>query len=86
MLIGAVEGDQMVLIVVLLISSLLNAAYFFPIVYRGFLMPSPAGENEGVKEAPLFCLVPLSVTALVSLALFFYPDTLLKLARMATGF
>jgi multicomponent Na+:H+ antiporter subunit D len=86
MLIGAVEGDQMVLIVVLLISSLLNAAYFFPIVYRGFLMPTPAGENEGIKEAPLFCLVPLSVTALVSLALFFYPDTLLKLARMATGF
>ena len=86
MLIGAVEGDQMVLIAVLLISSLLNAAYFFPIVYRGFLMPTPEGEGEGIKEAPIFCLVPLSVTALVSLALFFYPDTLLKLARMATGF
>jgi multicomponent Na+:H+ antiporter subunit D len=86
LLLGAVEGDQMVLIAVLLISSLLNAAYFFPIVYRGFLMPTPEGEGEGIKEAPIFCLVPLSVTALVSLALFFYPDTLLKLARMATGF
>jgi multicomponent Na+:H+ antiporter subunit D len=86
LLIGAVEGDQMVLIAVLLISSLLNAAYFFPIVYRGFLMPAPEGESEGIKEAPIFCLVPLSVTALVSLALFFYPDILLKLARMATGF
>jgi len=86
LLIGAVEGDQMVLILVLLISSLLNAAYFFPIVYRGFLMPTPVGESEGIKEAPLFCLIPLSLTALVSLALFFYPDTLLKLARMATGF
>jgi multicomponent Na+:H+ antiporter subunit D len=49
-------------------------------------MPAPEGESEGIKEAPIFCLVPLSVTALVSLALFFYPDILLKLARMATGF
>jgi len=85
LLIGAVESDQLVLIAVLLISSLLNAAYFFPIVYRGFFMPAPTGEGEGIKEAPLFCLVPLSMTALVSLALFFYPDTLLKLARMAIG-
>jgi multicomponent Na+:H+ antiporter subunit D len=85
LLIGAVEGDQLVLIVVLLISSLLNAAYFFPIVYRGFFVPAANGEDDGIKEAPLFCLIPLSVTALVSLALFFYPDTLLKLARMALG-
>jgi len=85
LLIGAVEGDQLVLIVVLLVSSLLNAAYFFPVFYRGFFMPSPDGEGEGIKEAPLFCLVPLSVTALVSLALFFFPDTLLQLARMALG-
>ncbi len=85
LLIGAVEGDQMVLIVVLLISSLLNAAYFFPIIYRGFFVPAADGECDGIKEAPLFCLIPLSVTALVSLALFFYPDTLLKLARMAIG-
>jgi len=85
MLIGAVEGDQLVLIVVLLVSSLLNAAYFFPIFYRGFFMPAPAGAGEGIKEAPLFCLVPLSVTALVSLALFFFPDTLIQLARMALG-
>jgi multicomponent Na+:H+ antiporter subunit D len=85
LLLGAVEGDQMVLIVVLLVSSLLNAAYFFPIVYRGFFVPATAGEEEGIKEAPLFCLIPLSVTALVSLALFFFPDTLLQLARMALG-
>ena len=85
LLIGAVEGDQLVLIVVLLISSLLNAAYFFPIVYRGFFVPAADGEDSGIKEAPLFCLIPLSVTALVSLALFFYPETLLKLACMALG-
>ena len=85
MLIGAVEGEQLILIVVLLVSSLLNAAYFFPIVYRGFFAPATDGKGDGIKEAPLFCLIPLSVTALVSLALFFFPDTLMQLARMALG-
>ena len=85
MLIGAVEGEQLVLIVVLLVSSLLNAAYFFPIVYRGFFASATDGKGDGIKEAPLFCLIPLSVTALVSLALFFFPDTLVQLARMALG-
>jgi multicomponent Na+:H+ antiporter subunit D len=85
MLIGAVEGEQLILIMVLLVSSLLNAAYFFPIVYRGFFAPATDGKGDGIKEAPLFCLIPLSVTALVSLALFFFPDTLMQLARMALG-
>ena len=85
LLLGAVEGDQLVLIIVLLVSSLLNAAYFFPIVYRGFFVPATDGEETGIKEAPILCLIPLSVTALVSLGLFFFPDTLLRLARMALG-
>jgi len=85
LLIGAVEGHQMVLIAVLIISSLLNAAYFFPIVYRGFFVPAADGEKEGFNEAPFFCVLPLSFTALASLALFFYPDTLLRLAKLALG-
>ena len=85
LLIGAVEGNQLILIAVLIISSLLNAAYFFPIVYRGFFVPPSDGGQEGFKEAPLFCVLPLSITALASLALFFYPDTLLQLAKLALG-
>jgi multicomponent Na+:H+ antiporter subunit D len=85
LLIGAVEGHQLVLIAVLVISSLLNAAYFFPIVYRGFFVPAAEGEGAGIREAPLFCIVPLSVTALASLALFFFPETLLRLVRLALG-
>ena len=86
LLIGAVEADQIVLVLVLVVSSLLNAAYFFPIVYRGFFVSAPdESEVSGVKEAPLFCLIPLSVTALASLILFFFPGTLLQLARQALG-
>ena len=71
--------------VVLLVSSLLNAAYFLPIVYRAFFVEPPEGAATGIKEAPLFCLVPICLTAFGSLVLFFYHDTFLKLARLALG-
>ena len=72
-------------IAVVLVSSLLNAAYFLPIVYRGFFAAAPQGEETGIKEAPLFCLVPLCLTAFGSLMLFFFHDSLLRLAQMALG-
>ncbi|GAB4171263.1 MAG: monovalent cation/H+ antiporter subunit D family protein [Geothermobacteraceae bacterium] len=85
LVIGAVDGGQLLLLVVLLVSSLLNAAYFLPIVYRGFFASAPEGGHDGVREAPLLCVLPLSVTALGSLLLFFFPDTLLRLIRLALG-
>ncbi len=82
---GAASGGQNILLLVLLGSSLLNAAYFLPIVYRAFINPLPAGSASGIKEAPAFCLVPLCVTALVSVALFFGHGVFLRLAQLATG-
>ncbi len=85
LVIGAVDGGQLVLLLVLLISSLLNAAYFLPIVYRAFFAAAPEGEETGFKEAPIFCLVPLCLTAFGSLLLFFFHESLLRLAQMALG-
>ncbi|NJD39846.1 MAG: monovalent cation/H+ antiporter subunit D family protein [Geobacter sp.] len=85
LLVGSIQADQLVLTAILLISSLLNAAYFFPIIYRGFFVQPKAPKTEGIKEAPLFCLVPLVITALISLALFFYPNVFLQLASMAVA-
>jgi multicomponent Na+:H+ antiporter subunit D len=85
LVVGTVQSDQLLLLLVLLISSLLNAAYFLPIIYRAFFA-APAAEIEtGIQEAPLFCLVPLCVTALLSVGLFFYPDLFLRLAKQALG-
>jgi multicomponent Na+:H+ antiporter subunit D len=83
LVIGTVEAGLLPILVVLLVSSLLNAAYFLPIVYRAFFMAPPAEAEEGIKEAPLLCLVPLTLTALASVGLFFFPDLFLRLARMA---
>lgn len=86
LVIGAIEANQLLLVVVLLVSSLLNAAYFFPIVFRGFFVV-PAGEVrfEGIKEAPLLCVLPLSITALCSLLLFFWPDVFLRLVQLVVA-
>jgi len=82
MVIGAIDGGQLLLVAVILISSLLNAAYFFPIVYRGFFARAE-GENgrEEIREAPVLCLVPLSVTALFCLVLFLWPTLALELIQ-----
>ena len=75
----------------LIASSLLNIAYLMPLVARAFFVPAPVaggsgdadahGEPEGFHEAPLFCLVPLCLTALGCFALFFFGDAVYRLLQ-----
>lgn len=77
---GAADTGHLVLVAVLMVSSLLNIAYLMPIAARAFFSVDPAhGAHEGLREAPLFCLVPLCLTALGCIALFFFADPLYKL-------
>jgi multicomponent Na+:H+ antiporter subunit D len=86
LVLGTMEADQMVMLFVLLGSSLLNAAYFLPIVYKAFFCtPEESMFEDKVQEAPLWCVVPLVITAIVSIGLFFYPDLFRTLAEMAVG-
>ncbi len=74
LLIGTLQSDQPFLLAVFLLSTLLNVAYFFPIVIRAFFNAPPASEpsdGPSLSEAPLTCVIPLVITALTSLALFF---------------
>ena len=83
---GAADAGQVVLIAVLMVSSLLNIAYLIPIPIRGFFSPAPGEPGPtGVKEAPLFCVVPLSVTAAGCVALFFFADEVLRLLLPLAG-
>jgi multicomponent Na+:H+ antiporter subunit D len=72
---GAVNGEHLGLILVLMTSTLLNAAYFAPIVIKAFF---PAGhkrqDNPGIREAPATMVVPLVLTALLSLIFGIFPD------------
>lgn len=73
---GALAIHSLPLVIVLMASSLLNAAYFLPITLRAFF----AGRKEGgwsradIKEAPLSMVIPLVTASLISLFLGVYPD------------
>ena len=68
LMIGALDAGHAWLLGVLALSTLLNIAYLLPIPARAFL----AGDTPWRwAEAPLTCLLPLCLTALVSLWLFF---------------
>ncbi|MDL2272012.1 monovalent cation/H+ antiporter subunit D family protein [Desulfovibrio sp. OttesenSCG-928-I05] len=71
---GALQADQMILIVALLLSTLLNAGYFVPIFYRAFfLKPAPGANIEQYSEAPRTMVIPLCVTAAISVLLGIFP-------------
>jgi multicomponent Na+:H+ antiporter subunit D len=76
LMLGAVDAGHALMIGVLLLSTLLNFAYLLPPVIRAFLLPPPEETKPGIEEAPLMCLVPLSLTALGALLLFFMADPL----------
>ena len=116
LILGALEAEKMIFVVVLCVSSLLSIAYLMPVVYRAFFLPldpddhhhddhgdDDHGSDHGhgahgasrgdgfwanVNEAPLFCVVPLCLTAVGSLAIFFYTqeiyDLLLPITQVVT--
>jgi len=70
-------------LVIYLISSFLNAAYFLPIVYKGFFCTEKESMFKGkIKEAPLFCVLPIVTTAAICVILFFYPQFFLDFANL----
>jgi multicomponent Na+:H+ antiporter subunit D len=86
MLSGAMAASHWIAVAVIVASTLLNAAYFAPIVYRAFLR-APADDGHAAHgEAPWPMVVALTATAAVTVLLFFLPDVPLALARqMANG-
>lgn len=82
LVIGTLESGQIGLMALLLISSLLNAAYFLPIIYRAWFAEPEEGAEEGIQEAPLLCLIPLCLTALGSFGLFLWPQPFLDLIQL----
>jgi multicomponent Na+:H+ antiporter subunit D len=95
---GAWSVEQYFAIGVIILSTLLNAAYFLPIVYNAFLRPPDedahghgGGEGHGDGghhnhgEAPLPIVIALTITAAGTVLLFFVPGPALELARQLMG-
>ena len=79
LLIGAIDATHWLIVAAFILSSLLNIAYLIPVAARAFYM-TPAQRNSPdsttIEEAPLFCVVPLCITATGCLLLFIFGDAL----------
>jgi formate hydrogenlyase subunit 3/multisubunit Na+/H+ antiporter MnhD subunit len=91
---GTIQAGTWFFLVVILVSSLLDVIYFFPVIKTAFFdTPAGAAAADGGKirnlemQRPLylFMVVPLALTALFSVIFFFFPDAfhLLGLAEIA---
>jgi len=85
LILGALEANMLPILAVLVTSTLLNAAYFLPIIYAAFFKNSPVDEEQGVHEAPLMLVVPIVITALGTLTFFFWPSLLFDLAKLVVS-
>jgi multicomponent Na+:H+ antiporter subunit D len=82
LLVGAMDAHQIGIAAVLLVSTILNAAYFAPVVYQAYFGASPAGEiATGVREASPALVVPLLLTAALSVAVGLYPEFFIHMIK-----
>jgi len=90
---GTLQNGNLIFLAVLLISSLLDVVYFFPIVCTAFFgnaegIDSNWKGSKRIKEAPLLMIIPLSITALFSV-IFCFPnpvsEALVQMAKLASG-
>ncbi|MEJ5349854.1 MAG: monovalent cation/H+ antiporter subunit D family protein [Desulfosoma sp.] len=92
---GSIEAHAVPILMVLVMSTLLNAAYFLPITYKAFFEKENGahgaeghghghghgdGHHEEVRELK-FVVVPLVLTAIISLLIGLFPDFFLTLAK-----
>jgi len=85
LMLGAVDADQLVMMLVLMAGSLLSIAYLMPVVVNAFFRAPPRedesddGAPSGLAEAPLLCVLPPVLTGIGCIVLFFYADDIYKL-------
>ncbi len=79
---GAMEIDRFGIVIVLMMSTILNAAYFVPIVIKAFFQGgNKVWRRENIKEAPATMVVPLVIAAVISVVLGMFPDFFVGIIR-----
>jgi multicomponent Na+:H+ antiporter subunit D len=87
LVVGSMEVENPIILIVLLVSTMLNAAYFMPITYKAFFEKEKAvddshgaGHATKVRELPMMT-IPLVITAVGSVIIGIYPDFFIALAK-----
>ncbi len=86
LLLGAWDAASLGIMAVLLASTVLNTAYFAPIVYRAFFVQPAEGTGDVHAEdaggAPRSMVIPLCLTAAISVVIGIQPDVFLRFTRL----
>ena len=72
---GALEIQNIPILIVLVASTILNAGYFIPITIRAFFEgKKERWSRKDIHEAPLTMVVPLVLASIISLVIGIFPD------------
>lgn len=85
MLSGAWQADNLFVLLVLVISTGLNAAYFLPIVIRAFFREEDQTPVKDHGEAPWPMVLALGTTATLTLAFFLFHAPVVELVQVIVG-
>ncbi|MBI4536233.1 MAG: monovalent cation/H+ antiporter subunit D family protein [Ignavibacteriae bacterium] len=80
---GTLESGNVGALLILLVSGLLNAGYFFPIIHKAFFKNSTRFEKYG--EASKLMVLPLVATAILSVLFGLWPNLFLRLYDLSTS-
>ena len=82
---GAFDAGSIGIIIVLLVSTILNAAYFVPVIYQGFFgKASQADLDHHYREAHPAMVIPLTVTAAISIVIGMCPGFFMRFIHLIT--
>lgn len=84
-LLAAVQIEQWFAVAVIVVSTLLNAGYFLPILYRAFARPLKEKGGADIGESPWPMVSSLVVTAGLTVVIFLWPGVPFELAELLAG-
>jgi multicomponent Na+:H+ antiporter subunit D len=77
------EAREAVFVLVLLTSSMLNVAYFFPIIYNAFFKKEAGARPAARADASWWMLAPILICALMSVILGLHPNAFIRFHEIA---
>ena len=70
---GAFQAEQFIAVIIIILSTLLNAAYFIPVIYAAWFKRESSETILTYGEAPWPVVLALSITAALTILLFLFP-------------
>ncbi len=84
---GAYHAENHIAMLTIIASTLLNAAYFLPIIYLAWFVPEDLTSSRRHGEAPWPIVLALSVTAALTIGFFVFHAPALELSKqLVSGF